>query len=293
MNVSTNWGAFKAYASATLDGAAAWLDSTLPDGAHASAVRLVVPPEQVLLRSLVLPPGALADARAIIATRMDAWSPWPAAETLWRHAVDPADACRFHIAIFSENQLAAWRAELPEAVRIETRIPETGDWLVLDDKAPRRKKFRQTLATGVSLWVLLSLVSAIICASAAGVIEAGAKRKEAEIRVLSPQSQAPGEAALLAGYVSRKASERSAGAVMLHLARGLPDNAWASSLELKPGHFTVSGYAETLDGLLENLEADEALANARFSASAEKDAASGRFTFSIEGDVLPASTGAP
>ena len=293
MTGSTAWGALGAHATATLDDAAAWLDHALPDRARAKAARLVVLPEDVLLRSLVLPQGAVADARAIIASRMDAWSPWPAADTIWRHAADPADACRFHIAIFSQSQLAAWRHAMPDAVRIETRVPESSDWLVLEDKAPRRRKIRKVLSRSVWLCLIATLGFATLCASAAWVMETAAKRKEAQILALSPQSQAPGEAALLAGYVSRKASERSAGATMLHVARGLPDQAWASSLEFKPGYFRVTGFAETLDGLLENLEADDALANARFSASAEKDAASGRFTFSVEGDVLSSSTGAP
>jgi hypothetical protein len=231
-------------------------------------VTLKLPPEEVFLSRVVLPPGAPAAHRKALMLRLAELAPLDpveleiAARRVGDLGADGRSEAVYAVAMARAMRLATLEESARRAGARSVRFAGDGEaWVTLDTARARRA---QTRARLLDIGLALALVAT--GAAAAGVSTRAIER-ETEALLLAEQSlrraavaeeRVVRDAELAEGLLARGLLERRAEVVLQDLAAlnaATPDGAWWTRLRWTPGEVTIAGASREAAAAIESLSA--------------------------------------
>lgn len=262
---------------------AQWLDRMLPPeplplltmdkAVQGRPFRLALPKGEVLLRSVRVPRGFSGDAADFIRAQIPKLSAWPEADCAWIE--DAQESGFFHVAISAKGRADEILARVPDAESVEA------GGITLAQRRRRERRIEFLIRRLSVVVIALSLVGSVAAVAMGFAWRMAGQEKLAEVARLLPSSAGAGDAGFLLSRIERKLAGPSSLADLQALTTGLPDGAWLTSLEWQPGKLRAAGLSDSVDGLLEAVQAQARLGSVSFAAPVSRSD-DGHYRFTLE-----------
>ena len=275
--------------------------SRLPARLRRSAV-LVVRPDRVLQRDIVLPLAAEQDLQNVLTYEMDRLTPFRADEVLWTGRVQTRDKARNRLLVRLSIMPRGWAQPILDDLRGAEIIPArieaaaaAGLCRTIELRAaqPRRGALeRHADAAALGL-------CGILAAAALGlpfVLQARARATtEMEIEALQPKvAEVEQLRRRIANGINTAdalaAAKEQVGPPLRALAlltAALPDDTYITMLAVHQRKLTVNGFSAGAARLIGSLSADPLIHNPAFTGPVTRDEASGTELFSLGAELRP------
>lgn len=257
---------------------------------------------EVLGKTLSLPLAAERELDQALAFEMDRETPFQAGELYWNHRVTAADResgrVSVRLLLIPKIRLAPLLALLRQAgvppVRAEIADgPDAGSWLPLDgDGRPTRSGASRLVKPAAICCAALALAAIVIPFARQSIAMATLDRE------LATGHSAAAEAAGLRGEIRRLSGsadlvqqERDKVgqplAVLAAATRVMPDDSYATEMELRQRKLTLSGRSAAAARLIGAFAADREFRNPAFAAPVTRIEALHQEIFTINAEVAP------
>lgn len=264
-------------------------------------IEILPAPGRGLSRRIVLPIAARDSLVETLGYDIDRQTPFAADQVHFGAALEAIDReagtleARLDVVLRREidpvARLLSAAGLAPDAVRL---APGTGPDLAPDAMRRTRPAWRRRLGTGLALAVLvlgalaLHLPRANLAAAldAARSETAAVRRAAAEVGAIRRETERL--VAREARLIELKATRTPALSLLAEATARIPDNAFATALEIGQGRLSVTGHAEGAAALLSAIEASPAFGGARFTAALFPDARLGRERFALSATLAGA-----
>ena len=261
------------------------------------AVELVVREEATVIRRLgPLPPESRAYVGGIVAHQLERMTPWPAADTLAHHSVEPvgADDPRLMVTVTATSRamhaeaIAALSAAGPEELRlVRPATAETAEValpIAVADGGAERERIGRTVMLGLAALLLVAAIGSWWYVTAAADLDAQVSEIEERLDGYRRRT-APSEGGAATSdrdLVAALSRDTPMSVVALeNLSAALPDDTHLTALQIARGKLRLSGITRDVAALTTAIEASAAFAEPVFSAPTVRSTRGDRFTLDL------------
>jgi general secretion pathway protein L len=261
---------------------------------------LLLEPDQVLQRTLMLPAAADRDLPSLLAFELDRFTPLSAAQAYYATRRDAVIAARLHLTLVCvrREHLHGWLAAYRQH-GIDLAVIDALDALgqrvgvnLLPDAGPGRLGQGRRLSLGLAALCLLLTVTAMALLlhnrqMAVAVRAAQVQQQRAEVAQLQALSGELQRAVDSARYLTDLKQAQPARALLLaELSTCLPTDSWLQSLQINPeGQVDLAGLSSNASGLILQMRRCAHLANVQYQGIIQPDPGSGKDRFYLRAQV--------
>ncbi|WP_157092236.1 type II secretion system protein GspL [Thioalkalivibrio nitratireducens] len=246
-------------------------------------LELVLPPGQVLAKTLDLPLAVEENLAQVIGFEMDRHTPFKVDAVYHAFRVlerRPAQGrLRIRLLVIPRPRLDAWLDRLAALDLRPDRVLAAGEKAI--DLLPRGPRAQGSAAARANTWLARAVVVLLVAAALVPlgylrqvvvVLNHEVSRYEGVARQVEELQARHGDLRQQAEFlVQRRLARPYTAEALDELARVLPDDTWVQSLELSGNRVDIGGLSESASGLIERIEASPMFESVSFSAPVTRD----------------------